>query len=280
MEFSSLNILTARSLVDGFRRANKRSLGQNFLLDDAICDQIAHCALSFRAQRFVEIGPGAGSLTLAMLKTGLPCHCIEKDDQCSLYLHRTFGQQSTFSLSNTDALREELPAQCFVPNERVVLVSNLPYNISTQIYFRMIDESVPFAGMVLMFQREVGMRFIAPPSTKSYGILSVLGQYYHDIESVTEVCPEAFKPAPKVHSLVLRFQPKLRTLAPDQEAPFRALVRAAFAQRRKTLVNSLHGFSGTDKEIWTQKLLALDISPKARAEDLSLAQFILLFKQQ
>ncbi len=270
--------MTSRSLVEGFRRVHKRSLGQNFLLDDSICEKICDAAKDFEPLRFIEIGPGAGALTLALLKTGLPCHCIEKDDHCSTYLRRVFAQTPQFSLTHADALHDEIAALHFSADQRVVLVSNLPYNVSTQIYFRMIDEELPFLGMVLMFQREVGQRFMAKPSTKAYGILSVLGQYYHDIESVIEVEPSAFKPAPKVHSLVLRFTPRVRLLEPALEASFRSLVHAAFGQRRKTLANSLNGFKGVNKAQWQKRFETLGFDPHIRAENLSLEQFLELFR--
>ena len=266
--------LTPRALVEGLRRRLKKSLGQNFLLDENVTRTIAHEVDSFRPLNILEIGPGAGALTLALTALNLPITVLEKDDHCAEYIQTVFGQVPDFHVIHGDALTAELPEFCLNAEKRPILVSNLPYNVASQIYFRFIDADLPLTGMVLMFQREVAMRYLAEPKSHDYGALSVVGQYYHHIELVCEVPPESFYPAPKVTSAVLRFTPRKRELSGDAEIRFRKLVHAAFSLRRKTLANSLNGFNGWDKAAWSDHLSHLGYDSNVRAESLSFKEFI------
>jgi len=269
--------LTPKALVSALQHRHKRSLGQNFLIDENITRAIAREAAQFSPSHLLEIGPGAGALTLALLPLQKPYVALEKDTHCANFLRHHFSGAG-LSVITGDALHEPLPDFCYEQGNRALLVSNLPYNVASQIYFRFIDEDVPLCGMVLMFQREVANRFVAKPGTKAYGILSVIGQYYHHIEHVMDVPPEAFKPAPKVMSSVLRFSPRHRLLPKEREQAFRTLVHAAFSQRRKTLANSLAGSGGRSKEAWLGVLESLGYPSTLRAENLSLADFLRLFE--
>lgn len=266
--------LTPRLLVEGLRQKLKKSLGQNFLIDESITRAIAREVDTFDPGYLLEIGPGAGALTVALSALHRPILAIEKDDRCAAYLHDVFAESPEVTIQNGDALSCELPAFCLDPAARPLLVSNLPYNVASPIYFRFLH--LPLVGMVLMFQREVADRFLAPPSSPNYGALSVIGQYFHFIERVIDVPPQAFLPRPKIWSTVLRFTPAPPKLAPHLEARFSGLVRAAFAMRRKTLVNNLKNYAGRSKDQWTQVLQSQAIDPNARAEDLSIAQFVRL----
>lgn len=271
--------LTPKSLVDGLRRRLKKSLGQNFLIDENITRAIAAQVERFHPDHILEIGSGAGALTLALSSLQKPIVVLEKDDDCARYVERIFASQlESFGVIHGDALTAPLPDFCLDSNSRTVLASNLPYNVASQIYFRFIDADLPLVGMVLMFQREVAMRFTAKPGTGSYGLLSVLGQYYHDIDVVTDVAPQAFVPAPKVTSTVLSFYPRKRELARECEADFRAFLHAAFSMRRKTLINSLAGYAGRSKGDWQEALAALDFPSTVRAESLTRADFLRIFR--
>lgn len=270
--------LTPEALVEGLQRRLKKSLGQNFLLDENVTRTIAREADNFRPFNILEIGPGAGALTLALAKLQKPITVLEKDDHCADYIHRTFGEVPDFNVIHGDALSAQLPDFCFDAEKRPILVSNLPYNVASQIYFRFIDEDLPLVGMVLMFQREVAMRFMAAPKSASYGALSVVSQYYHNIEHVMDVPPEAFRPAPKVTSTVIRFAPRKRELSKEEEMEFRKLVHAAFSLRRKTLTNSLNGFRNISKDSWSQILGSLGFEPSVRAESLSFKDFLRILK--
>lgn len=274
-----LYALTPRSLVEGLRRRLKKSLGQNFLIDENVTRAIAAQVDRFHPGHILEVGPGAGALTLALATLQKPLAVIEKDDDCARYVDRIFsGNIADFSVIHGDALAAPLPDFCSQREARTVLASNLPYNVASQIYFRFIDADLPLAGMVLMFQREVALRFTASPATSSYGLLSVLGQYYHDIERVVDVGPQAFVPMPKVESAVLAFFPRKRELPKDAEPAFRAFVRAAFALRRKTLANSLAGYAKKTKAEWQTLVADLGFEPNCRAESLAKADFLRIFR--
>lgn len=273
----SLTQYTPRALASALRHHYKKSLGQNFLIDENITRTIAREVERFSPTHILEIGPGAGALSVAVAKLGLPYVLLEKDDHCAGFLENVFADQPHVSILHADALTADLPEFCFDKAARPLLVSNLPYNVASQIYFRFIDGHVPLCGMVLMFQREVAQRFLAEPGTSSYGILSVIGQYYHDIEAVMDVPPTCFEPAPKVMSTVLRFIPRTILQSPEDETRFRAFVHAAFRQRRKTLVNSLNGFEQKDRAAWTEVLQAHGYEPTIRAENLSRKDFLKLF---
>ena len=270
----SLVELTPRALVDGLQRRLKKSLGQNFLLDENVTRTIAREADNLRPFHILEIGPGAGALTLALCKLNRPVTVIEKDDHCAQYIAQVFSGVPDFHCVHGDALTEDLPDFCSDPEARTILVSNLPYNVASQIYFRFIDADLPLVGMVLMFQREVANRFLAKPGTKHYSALSAVSQYYHEIEHVVDVPPEAFKPAPKVVSTVLRFIPRKRELSAEKADHLRSLIHAAFSLKRKTLANSLAGFDGFDKLAWAERLSSLGFEPSVRAESLGFRDFI------
>ena len=270
--------MTPEALVDGLQRRLKKSLGQNFLLDENVTRLITCEADKFRPFSILEIGPGAGALTLALCKLQKPITVLEKDDHCARYVAQVFGAVPGFNVVHGDALEADIPAFCHDAEKRPILVSNLPYNVASQIYFRFVDADLPLVGMVLMFQREVAHRFMAKPKTPSYSALSVVAQYYHDIEHVIDVPPESFRPAPKVTSTVLRFAPRKRALSHDDESRFRSFVHAAFALRRKTLANSLNGFAGLNRADWTEKLASLGFEASIRAEALSVSEFIRIFQ--
>ena len=269
-----LSTLTPRDLVEGLKRRLKKSLGQNFLLDENVTRAIAREVDTFRPLNILEIDPGAGALTLALTALERPITVLEKDDHCASYVQSVFGDLQDFHVIHGDALDAELPDFCHDCTARPILVSNLPYNVASQIYFRFIDADLPLVGMVLMFQREVALRYIAEPKSHDYGALSVVGQYYHEIELVCEVPPSAFYPAPKVTSAVLRFTPRHRDLSSTDEMRFRKLVHAAFSLRRKTLINSLNGFNNMDKTQWAKLLADLGFEPNVRAESLHFKDFI------
>ena len=267
---------TAQSLVKGFVGNNKKSLGQNFLVDDSVTRAIAQHAGFFNPTDILEIGPGAGSLTLELLKLNVRYHAIEKDDRCCDYLKSVFGSLNHVDIRQGDVLDSVLPACCFSSELRTLVVSNLPYNVATQIYFTLVDQHLPLIGMVLMFQKEVAERFIAAPGTKAYGILSIFGNYYHHIDELIEVSPDSFHPRPKVQSMVLSFRPKAPVLSAELESIFRSLVKHAFAMRRKTLLNSLSGYRGATREDIACIFEKAGLSTTLRAENLSLENYISL----
>ncbi len=247
----------------------KKRFGQHFLHDHSIIDKIMTAARLDDTTRVIEIGPGLGVLTDQLLPRAGQVEVMEIDrDLIELLQQR---RDAKLTVHAGDVLK--LPWEQLFDQPPYVLVANLPYNISSQVVFRIIDHRHLFERMVLMFQREVGERLAAAPGGKDYGILSVLTQLWFDIRMVTLVKPGAFNPPPKVDSIVLFFQRRdVPRVDPVDEALFRRVVKGAFTQRRKTLRNSLlaAGFGGDEID---QALASAGISPKVRGETLSLDDF-------
>jgi 16S rRNA (adenine1518-N6/adenine1519-N6)-dimethyltransferase len=247
----------------------KKRFGQNFLTDIHVVEEILAAAAFEPQDRVLEIGPGLGALTDRMLPKVLALHVMELDREL---VARLEGRpEPNLRVHAGDALRLDWPA--LLPEPPYKLVANLPYNISSQILFKLLDHRRLFSRLVLMFQKEVGDRLCAPPGGRDYGILSVLCRNWFDIRRVLRVPPGAFYPVPKVHSAVLLFEvlPQPR-LALSDERFFRRVVKGAFSQRRKTLRNSLAaaglGFADLDG-----MLEGIGIDPRRRAETLSLEEF-------
>lgn len=249
-------------------RAKKR-FGQNFLKDDSVVSAILQAADLGDQDRVLEIGPGLGALTDRMLPLVQQLKVMELDQDLIARLEqRTAGNLQILA---GDALRLDWPA--LLPEPPYKLVANLPYNISSQVVFKILDHHQLFSRLVLMFQKEVGDRLSAPPGNRDYGILSVLCQLHFDVRRLLTVPPGAFHPAPKVTSAVLVFTPLgAPRVEVRDERFFRRVVKAAFAQRRKTLRNTLSasGFGGAHLEPLLQ---SLDIDPIRRGETLSLEEF-------
>jgi 16S rRNA (adenine1518-N6/adenine1519-N6)-dimethyltransferase len=252
----------------------KKRFGQHFLHDRSVIEKILAAARLEAGEDVVEIGPGLGVLTDELLPRAKHVHVMEIDRDLIARLEAR--QDPRLIIHAGDVLK--LPWRECLPHPPYTLVANLPYNISSQIVFRLLEERGLFKRMVLMFQREVGERLAAGPGGKDYGILSVLCQLWYDIRVVCLVSPGAFKPPPKVESVVLEFTPLAQArVDPVDERFFQRVVKAAFTQRRKTLRNSLlaSGFSAEEVDV---ALAAAAISPGRRGETLSLEEFSCLAK--
>lgn len=247
----------------------RKRFGQNFLRDQHVLDRIVAAADLRPEDRILEIGPGPGALTGRLLATGLPVLAVEIDRDLGMALQER--QAENLDIRIGDALRLDWDELLQSPPYK--LVANLPYNISSQILFKLLDHRQAFRRLVLMFQKEVGERLLAQQNTRDYGILSVLMQTWFHIERVVKVPPRAFFPPPKVDSVVLRFDPlpEPRVFLHD-EALYRKLVKSAFAQRRKTLRNSLLG-SGWQGEQIESACQAAGIDPGRRGETLTVEEF-------
>lgn len=247
----------------------KKRFGQHFLHDRSIIDKIIAAAQLDSQTQVVEIGPGLGVLTDELLPRSAHVQVMEIDrDLIERLLDR---DDANLTVHAGDVLK--LPWREFLGHPPYTLVANLPYNISSQIVFRLIEHRDLFQRMVLMFQREVGERLVATAGGKDYGILSVLTQLWFDMKTVTLVKPGAFTPPPKVDSIVLSFKPLAnpRVEAVD-ETLFKRVVKGAFTQRRKTLRNSLlaSGFESADIDSVLQQA---QVNPGCRGETLSLQNF-------
>lgn len=239
----------------------KKHLGQHFLKDESVAQRTANLVDDCGTSKWLEIGPGTGVLTKYLLEKEITLLAVELDGSSVKYLHQNFPD---LPVVEDDFLQMKLP---FKANEAFGIIGNFPYNISTQIVFRILEERhrVPtFAGM---FQLEVAERYASKHGSKKYGITSVLTQAYYDVELVFEIPPEVFTPPPKVMSAVILAKRKSVDPHVDHKLFF-DVVKTAFQQRRKTLWNALKKF-GISKEV-------ADASPyfTQRAEQLSVDEFL------
>ena len=251
----------------------KKYLGQHFLKDEGIAQQIAE-TLSFKGYNYVlEIGPGTGVLTKYLLRNEIDLVVMDLDSESIVYLNQSFPLEhpkvlegkGSFKVLEADFLKQDLST--LFQNEQFAITGNFPYNISTQIVFKMLElkEHVPeFTGM---FQKEVAKRICSKEGSKSYGILSVLTQAFYEAEYLFTVHPQVFDPPPKVQSGVLRLTRKTDLSLNCDEKLLRRVVKTAFNQRRKTLRNSL-------KTLELSNILKEDTIFDQRPEQLAVADFI------
>ncbi len=250
-------------------QARKR-FGQNFLHDYSIIHNIlAHANLA-PDQHWVEIGPGLGALTQPLLEAGVRLDVVELDRDLVSHLRKRFADQPRLSIHSADALKFDF-AGLAQADEKLRIIGNLPYNISTPLMFRLLETTACVADMHFMLQKEVVNRICAEPGSKKYGRLSVMMQYYCETEWLFDVPPESFDPAPQVMSAIVKLIPHAQPpVLIKNLTSFNRLVTQAFSQRRKTLRNSLKDL------VSEQQMLELGIDPNLRAEALSLQQFALL----
>jgi len=247
----------------------KKALGQHFLKNPEICAQIAEAiTLHGDYKKVLEIGPGMGALTQYLLqRPEFETHVVEIDRESVDYLNVHFGVLRG-RIHEADFLR--MPLEKLFP-EPIAVVGNFPYNISSQIVFKVLDHMDQVPELVGMFQREVALRFAGSPGNKDYGIISVLAQAYYDIEYLFTVNEDEFIPPPKVKSGVIRMRRKFGVELGCDEKLFKQVVKTSFNQRRKTLRNSLksltQGKTDTSDAIWNK-----------RPEQLSVAEFVSLTK--
>jgi len=238
----------------------KKSFGQNFLIQRSAIQAIVATSLASPATRILEIGPGPGVLTEGLLPDGRDFWAVDLDPEVIEVLQARFASASHFHLIHGDAVRCELPTG----NTPWSIVGNLPYNAATPILTRFLVEDVPWERMVLMFQLEVGQKLMGKPGEKAYGPLSVLAQLCCRLTRIMKLGPGAFKPAPKVDSIVLLFEPKPGAPCLEERARLLSLLHRSFAHRRKTLSNN---WQPAVEPAQTASILeSLGLNPSIRAE--------------
>jgi len=254
-------------------RAKKR-FGQNFLSDPGIIQRIIQSINPKLGQRIIEIGPGLGALTCPILKLTKEIDVIELDRDIVPKLQLNCGldavQNNQLRIHNVDVLQFDFGALNYA--EPLRIIGNLPYNISTPIIFHLVEHSQLIQDMYFMLQKEVVLRLAAKPDTSNYSRLSVMAQYYFQVDALFLVPPESFDPIPKVESAIVRLIPhKEKPVGVSDEKAFKKLVTLAFSQRRKTLRNVLKDVCSAEQ------LESIDISPSSRAQSLNLQQFADIF---
>lgn len=247
----------------------KKSFGQNFLTDDNYINKIIAAVNPQKDEIVIEIGAGRGALTEKLVESGANVIAIEFEREMISVLKERFGKAENFQLIETDALKVDYKnldnrtshlADC-------KLVANLPYNISTAILQKLIEQREVFSELVLMFQREVAEKITAQVGNSERGFLSVLAQNYLEPEKLFDVPPTAFRPAPKVWSSVIRLIPKKVII--ENETLFRQTIAAGFVQRRKTILNNLKlKFKNAEKILEDS-----EIDSKRRAETLNIEEW-------
>ncbi len=276
MDLCSISDIKALLARHGFHFS--KSMGQNFLIESWVPRQIAGASGADASCGVLEIGPGIGPLTVQLAQRAGRVAAVELDRSLLPILEETLAPYGNVEVVPGDILKldlDQLISSRF-SGLTPVACANLPYNITTPVLTALI-QSGRFASITVMIQREVARRICAAPGTADYGAFSVFCQYYTCPELLFEVGPECFLPAPKVTSAVLRMVP--RTAPPQalvDEAAFFRTVRAAFAQRRKTLLNSLSGALGADREALRQAIEASGLTPDVRGERLGIPQFAAL----
>ena len=255
----------------------KKKFGQNFLVDQNILQKIVAIPSLSKDTLVIEIGPGMGSLTEHLMHASKHVLAYEIDGDLIPILRNTFKDQnltvkhSDFLKCNIDADIKDLK----ITYDKVVVVANLPYYITTPIIMKIIEESVEVKEMVLMMQLEVARRFTSKPSTKDYNSLSIAIQYKTKAEIAMKVPRTVFIPAPNVDSAIVKLVVKNELeVSPENEELFYKIVRSSFSQRRKTLVNNLFSALNIPKVFAIKMLGDLDYNPQARAESLSVNDFI------
>ena len=240
----------------------KKHLGQHFLTDIEIAQNIAHSLDTNLHSTILEVGPGMGVLTQYLLPLNSELFVVEIDKESVRYLKNHYPKLENHIIEG-DFL--QLPIEQIFQT-KIGLIGNFPYNISSQILFKALDHKNKIAEIVGMFQKEVAERVASPPGKKAYGIISVLLQCYYDIEYLFTVNEDVFDPPPKVKSAVIRLRRNNRENLPCDEKKFVRTVKTAFSMRRKTLRNALKSLNLVD-EIKAKKFLDL------RAEQLSVEDF-------
>lgn len=242
----------------------KKKFGQNFLVDQAIINSLIQAINPQATDLMVEIGPGLGAMTKPLIKQLNHLHVVEIDRDIIAWM-QGFYPKEKITIHNADVLKFDFQTI----GERIRVVGNLPYNISSPILFKLLENAPQIIDMHFMLQKEVVERMVAAPSTPDYGRLSVMLQYALDMEYLITVPPEAFDPAPKVESAFVRCVPfQTKPFIANDEQLFAAIVQAAFSQRRKTLRNTLKNFL-TDEDF---KILKID--SQLRAENLPVCDYV------
>ena len=238
----------------------KKSLGQNFLIDRIVLEQIID-TVEITNKEVLEIGPGSGNLTTFILKKNpKKIYTIEKDDDLALLLKDKFSDEIT--IINEDVLKI---SEDKISNEKLTVFGNLPYNISTEILSKWIinlDKKIWFESLVLMFQKEVAERIIAESNTSKYGRLSILSNWKLNVKKIMDIKPQSFSPRPKIDSTLLLFTPRKKFFELKNAKNLEMITRVFFSQRRKMLKKPFNQIFNNAKEVANKLNINLNLRPQ------------------
>ena len=262
-------------LLNKYQLKAKKSLGQNFLIEEGIIEEIVQKADVNEKDLIIEIGPGLGSLTAMLAEKAGKVIAIELDENMVEILEERFSLYQNVEIVHGDVLKVDLQGmiQKEKGNQTVVkVVANLPYYITTPIIMKLLEEKIPVETITVMVQKEVGERLVAHPGSKEYGAITVSVQYYAEPTIIIDVPKENFKPMPEVDSCVVQLTIRKEHLALKDEKVFFRTIKFAFTQRRKNIGNSLTAIGKSKSEV-RKMLEELKLDINLRAEDLSIDDF-------
>lgn len=265
-----------KDIVNKYNFSFTKSLGQNFLIDDEVIKDIVDGANIEKEDVVIEIGPGSGALTKELLSIAKEVIAIEVDSELIPILKEELKEYDNLTLINEDVLKVKLD-EIVSGKENLKLVANLPYYATTPIIAKILKQGVNFKSLTVMIQKEVGERMSAKAKDKEYGSLSLLVQYYCNINIIRKVSPSSFMPRPKVDSVIIKLEklPEHRVDVKDEELFFK-IIRSAFNLRRKTMWNVIRSISNLEKETMEGVFKYSNIDPKRRGETLSVEEFAIL----
>jgi len=263
-----LNLLDIYKKEFGY---TKKKFGQHFLTSRQFIDMIAESLASAECKQVVEIGPGCGVLTHAILEKGAKVLAVEIDEELAEFLPRYLFIYKGFSIINSDFMKI---TEDQLPEEKIAFAGNLPYNVSVEILMHCVKFFHKIEKMTFMFQKEVADRINAKMNTKEYSSLSVISGYFFEIKKLKDISGGQFWPNTKVRSTVLEFYPKERLYKGENEQKFLELVRRSFMLKRKTLHNNLKSYEGHQTAMERAELAS-----NIRGEQMSLNDFIRLFEE-
>lgn len=258
-------------LLNKYKLKANKSLGQNFLINEQIIDDIVKVANVNEDDLIIEIGPGLGSLTSKLADNAKKVVAIELDQNMIEILKERFSLYKNVEIIHGDIMKVDLK-EIIGEEKKVKIVANLPYYITTPIVMKLLEENLKMESITVMVQKEVGERFCAIPGGKEYGAITVSINYYSDPKIVLEVPKDNFNPVPEVDSCVVQLKLKENHIELKDKKLFFRLIKIAFSQRRKNIGNSLTGIGMTKQEV-KEMLEALSLDINLRAENLSINQY-------
>lgn len=278
MDYNLCDYKTVTKILSKYGFTFSKALGQNFLIDEDVCPAMAQMLQTDSKTGVLEIGPGIGVLTKELCKTAKKVVAIELDKRLYPVLEETLGGYDNFELVCGDAMKldlKKLIAEKFSSCKTIKVCANLPYYITSPIIMMLLESNLPIDEIEVMVQKEAALRLSAEIGSRDAGAVSVAVRYYGEAEMLFEVGRESFMPSPKVDSAVIKIRLyKTPKYAVKDEKKFFTLVKAAFAQRRKTLVNALSNTLSVPKEKILSHLSELNLAPTVRAENLTMEDLV------